>query len=151
MKTCRQYRRDGFTLIEALLAIGLFTIASAMLIQAAFNSVYAFEAIQSNSDKEQLYRYLLRSIIAIEDQETMEEGGDWQMPDETQANWEVVIEDAEMVDLYRVVISITLEEDDEAREFEVHLYRPDWSSVDGDREQLLNDRAKNLEERRDGY
>ncbi|WP_309385468.1 type II secretion system protein [Cerasicoccus frondis] len=151
MISSRQHRRNGFTLIEALLAIGLFTLASAMLIQAAYSSIYAYEAVQNNSDKEQYYRYVLRSIIAIEEQDTMEDGGDWNLPDDTLANWEAEIEDADMIDLFRVSIQITLEDEDEPRSFEVYLYRPDWSSVDGDREGLLNDRREKLEERRDGF
>lgn len=141
-----------------MLALGLFVIASAMLVQAAFNAIRAYEAVQSDSNHEQLYRFALRTIVAIAEQEEFEDGGEIRLPDDSQVNWEAEIEDTEMVDLFSVKLSLELDGgvgnsslEAETREYTIYLYRPEWASVDGDRGQLLEDRRQNLEKRRDGY
>ncbi|GHB97759.1 prepilin-type N-terminal cleavage/methylation domain-containing protein [Cerasicoccus arenae] len=156
MESSRQSLRTGFTLVEVLLALGLFALASAMLVQSATNAIRAYEAVQSNSNQEQMYRFMLRSIIAIEDREEVEDGGDWELPDESAASWEAEIEETEMLDLFRVTIQIEIESNssqsssDEPRSFEVYLYRPDWSEA-GEREQLLNERRDAWEDRNFGF
>lgn len=148
----------GFTLIEVLVALALFALASGILVTSALNAVRATEAVRSDSDQEQLFRFMLRSIIAIEDREELEDGGDWKLPDESQADWEAEVEDTEMVDLFKVTIQVNLDrgnfgasDDDVSRSYEVFLYRPDWESVDGNRDNLLEDRRQNLEDRRGNF
>ncbi|MGE9296446.1 MAG: prepilin-type N-terminal cleavage/methylation domain-containing protein [Puniceicoccales bacterium] len=147
-------RPNGFTLLEVLLALGLFAIASAALVQSASDALRAYDVVRTDSEREQMYRYLLRSIVSIEERDEMEDGGDLRLPDDTRADWEAEIEDGEMVDLFRVLITIELESDrfssgdEEVRTFEVLLFRPDWQMEDG--EGILDDRRKAMEDRRRG-
>lgn len=150
--------RRAFTLLETLVALSLFTVASALLVQSALNAVRAVEAVRSDSDQEQLFRFVLRTIMAIEDREAMEDGDDWELPDESTATWEVEIEETEMLDLFRVNVEIELDRgrfggsgEDITRNYQIFLYRPDWEYEDGNRDQILNDRRDNLEDRRAGF
>lgn len=154
----RQNHFTGFTLLEVLVSLGLFALASALLVQAALNAVRAYETVQSDSDQEQLFRFALRSIIAIEDREEIEDGGEIELPDDSTVDWEVEIEETEMVDLFQVSIQIELDggnfgesEEDITRNYQVYLYRPDWQTEDTNREDLLEDRRNNLEDRRAGF
>jgi len=147
------FRRSAFSLIEVLVAVGLFTLASAVLVQSAYDAVRAYETVRPDSQRDQLYRFVLRSILAIQEREEMEDGDEWELPDESRADWEVEIEDGEMLNLFRVMVTIRLQgdrfssvDDDEERRFEVMLFRPDWEMEDG--AGILDDRRNALEDRR---
>jgi len=147
--------RSAFTLLEVLLALGLFALASAVLVESVRNTLMAYESVRPDSQREQFFRFMLRSIVAIEDRAEMEDGGDWKLPDDSRADWEVEIEDGEMLNLFRANIVITLQADrfgggeGDERRFEVFLFRPDWEMEDG--AGVREDRQDALEDRRRGF
>lgn len=110
MKIARKHSAEGFTLIEFIVAVGLFAMASAILIQSVSDALTAYETVKSNSNREQLFRFAVRTIISIEDREEMEDGGDLEMPEGLNATWEVETEEADMVALYRATITIDLQD-----------------------------------------
>lgn len=145
---------SAFTLLEVLLALALFSIASALLVQSATDALRAFEAVKGNANEEQFYRFVLRQALAVENQEEFEDGNDVLLPDERSAHWEAEVEDAGMVDLYQARITVEIEgdrfssrDDAEPRVYAVYLYRPQWSAVDGDRADILEDRREAWEDR----
>jgi len=157
MPISRNISRRAFTLLEVLVALSLFAVASAMLVQSALNAVRAYELVQPESNREQMFRFVLRTIIATEDREEMEDGGDITLPDDSVANWEAEIEETQLLDLFLVTIEVELDDgfggsgEEITRSYQVHLYRPDWDYEDGNRDEILEDRRDNLEDRRAGF
>ncbi len=82
----------------------------------------------------------LRDVILNETERTkVEEGGHLALPDSRQMDWEAVVEEATVPDLFKVVVRgrITGTSNKDAEEFEqtLMLLRPTWSDA-GEREKL---------------
>lgn len=149
----------AFTLIEVLLALGLFVVATGILAGSLYSGLQAYRAAASDTLTENRYRLVLREVLQISDRTEFERGGLLRLPDDTRAHWEVQLGDNPvLLDLLEAQITVRLEGDlpvgggvvrepERERSFLLQLYRPDWMDVT-DRAQLLDDRRRALEERR---
>lgn len=154
-------RRCGFTLMEVLLAITLFVVASGVLAGAIYSGLQAYRGAQSDSVLENRYRLVLRQVLLISERTEFERGGTLRLPDGTQADWDATIEaDSQLLDLFNVNVVVRLSGDLPAsatttaaqsrheRDFNLYLHRANWSDS-GDRGRLLEERRRALEDRRE--
>lgn len=122
--------RDGFSLIEVVVAIALSGIAFFVLTQTFFNVLLTLESLESQSDYQKDVRFVRREIIQIADRDELEDGGEITTLDLGEAQWRVEIEETEIVDLFKVMLEIEFENPDgepiEYREI-LYLMRPTWS------------------------
>ena len=140
---------SGFTLIEALVSLAVFSMAATYLI-ATF--VSALEARERGLSPNNLYKDIqaVRMQLLLEPNvEAAEDGGDYPTLHQGEARWEAEIDPTEVVDLFRVSLQIEFNEpiNEAAGTYteELYLLRPTWSEAD-DRSDLL---AKKKEEHLD--
>lgn len=148
----------GFTLLEVLLSLALFTIATGILAGSLYSGLQAYRSARSDTQIENRYRLVLRQVLAISDRETFDGSGEVRLPDGDTADWETTLEQGELLDLFVARVSVRLRGDITAalpdaeladgRQFELLLYRPDWAEP-MERGHLLEDRRTALEKRRE--
>lgn len=156
-KTGARRARPGLSLIETLIALAIFVVAGAMLMESCANALRSLDAVKERDNREQLFRFAIRQIILIADRDEFESGGDIKTVDEQEVTWSSSIEETNIVDLFKVELTLahseeksfgsTLEE--EGRVETLYLLRPDWSDP-GDREALLEEKTEALESARSG-
>lgn len=137
--------RAGFSLIEVLLALVIFTAAAVGLTEAFVNTLTTLDTLNVESDRQGVLRFIRSQILQEPDRDTMEKGGEIQTLDLGKARWDVEIEETEVADLFRVELSIELNPP-EAKQSEnytdtLFLLRPTWSDP--------VDRSKIIAEARD--
>jgi len=143
--------RSAFTLVEVLIAMVIFASASAVLMSTFVNALLARE----RSANEDLLHADLRAVrmqLLLEPElEAAEDGGEYPTLNHGAARWEAEIEPTEVVDLFRVQLSVQLAgpEGGESSAYQETLYllRPTWSEAD-ERSQLLEDKRQALEDSR---
>ena len=131
--------RRGFTLLEVLVGIAILAMAAVVLGAAYVNTLGAHEAVARRAAAGSGMDYLRDAILNETERTKVEEGGHLALPDNRQLNWEAVVEEAPVPDLFKVVvrgrIAGTSSKDQEEFEQTLMLLRPTWSDA-GEREKL---------------
>ncbi|MDQ8202961.1 prepilin-type N-terminal cleavage/methylation domain-containing protein [Pelagicoccus sp. SDUM812003] len=147
--------RGGFTLLEVLVALGLFFMSVTFFSMAYLNTLNAMASVRVNQGLEQDLAIIRRQALLLSDVEEVEEGGDVITGQHGTARWRIEYEPTKVADLFFVRLSVELEPEDEEQGVseaveEFYLTRPTWSDpVERDelrtqtRERLL-DRQRNL-------
>lgn len=147
--------RRGFSLIESLVALAILSMAITVLTLAIHNTVTALESSPDRSKIESDLSFLRRYVLLAPDRETAEEGGQAETLSSGYGSWEVEIEPAEVLDLFKVSLTFRLEGEDSFDREEIvaseilWLLRPGWSLPE-ERDPLLEDRREVLRDRRSG-
>lgn len=150
---CRHHR--AFSLIEVLVALAILAMTIGVLSQAVTNGIRGLEAVQSDSEREQLYRFALRQVLLIEDREEIERGGDFSTPDGASITWNADIQETEVLDLFLLNVTLILPDTTSHSLFQrqpghienVYVFRPDWSDP-VDRSSLRTDKKDALDNER---
>lgn len=145
----------GLTLIEALIALALFSIAGAILIQSCVNALEGIKAVTEQDNRGQVYRFAIRQIVLIADREDVAAGGEMETIDEKKIIWNAEIEETNILDLFKVTLTLTHSDDQvfgktaaqEGHQEILYLLRPDWSERDA-WERLKQDKQEDLVARR---
>lgn len=146
--------RAGFTLIEVLVALAIFTLGVAALAGAFSNAMLALTGLEDESDVENELRFVRRQVIQIKELEELEKGGMVKVPNLGDVDWTAVVEPAAVADLFTVTLTFAAAPrtfDGERREWTQRLFllRPGWSDP-ADRSTLMNDRKNALDRERAG-
>ncbi len=124
-------RRRGFTLLEVIVALAIFISGISVLTIAYISTLGAINRVQINQSLEQDLAMIRRHALVLSDLEKVEEGGEVATGRHGLAQWEVEIEPAEVADLFRVTLFMTLDPEDEegvrAAQQQFYLTRPSWS------------------------
>ncbi len=124
------FPRNGFSLIEVVIAISIAGISFFLLTETFFNILLTLDSLEAQSDYQKDVRFVRREIIQIADREELEDGGEITTLDLGEATWEVELEETEIVDLFKVDLWIEFE-NPEGEPFEyrenLFLLRPTWS------------------------
>ncbi|MCW5548593.1 MAG: prepilin-type N-terminal cleavage/methylation domain-containing protein [Opitutaceae bacterium] len=120
--------RAAFTLLEVLVGIAILALAAVVLGAAYTNTLQAQHAVGRPDAGSEAWPYLSAVILTETTRETLEEGGEMELPDGRRLRWAAQIEAMPVPDLYRV--SLTGRHFDTGREFErrLMLLRPTWSA-----------------------
>ncbi len=147
----RRDRMRGFTLLEVLLALALFSIAGLVLAASYVNVLNNIEKVKVDQALEDELALVRAGILLQPDLEEIEKGGDVPTVSYGEAHWVATVVPSERIaDLFRVDLEIELEGDGErvpARTLTqtIYLLRPDWSDPT-DRDNLRSERRKEIEE-----
>ncbi len=143
--------RRGFTLIEVLLALALFSIAGLVLAAAYVNVLNSLEMVKLDQALEDELALVRTQVLLQPELEEVEAGGDIPTVNYGPARWTATVTPSERIaDLFRVDLEIELEgigEQVPARTFTQTLWllRPDWSEPT-DRDDLRAQRRKEIQE-----
>lgn len=144
-------RSSAFTLIEVLIALAVFAMASTYLMSTFVNALTARERSVSDDLLHADIQAVRMQLLLEPNLEDAEDGGDYPTLNHGEASWQAVIEPTEIVDLFTVELSIRFSEPAEGQSGEhvenLYLLRPTWSEGD-ERSDLLQDKKDALEDRR---
>lgn len=155
-RSCRFARNNpqrppAFTLIEVLIALTVFAMASTYLMSTFVNALSARERSVGDDVLHADIQAVRMQLLLEPNIEDAEDGGDYPTLNHGEARWQAFIEPTELVDLFEVELSIEFTEppeDSADRHLEtLYLLRPTWSEGD-ERSQLLEDKRQELERSR---
>ncbi len=150
MSQCRTV--SGFSLIEVVVALALFAMASVVLTASFVNALLAREHGQSNDLRHADIRAVRMQLLLEPNLNDAEEGDRYQTLNNGTANWQAAIEPTNVVDLFQVQLRIEFSEPQEQQEAthteSLYLLRPTWSKSD-ERSTLLQDKKDALQSSRD--
>lgn len=143
--------RCGFTLLEVLLALALFSIAGLVLAASYVTVLTNIEKVKVDQALEDELAFVRAQVLLQPELEEVEEGGDLPTVNYGMARWSATVVPSERIaDLFRVDLEIELEGDGELVPTRtitqsIHVLRPDWSEPT-DRQDLQAQRRKEIEE-----
>ena len=136
--------RGGFTLIEVLVALAVFTMAAVMLASAYLNILNGYE-IMSHSGEVNADLAFARSIVLTEpDRTKLEPGGQFDTADGNRATWNVEITSTNEADLFTVALTVEIPvvgHDPQQTTETFTVLRPTWT-VDAAEHDKLKEDAK---------
>lgn len=145
--------RDGFTLLEVLIAMTVFFTAVAFFSIAYLNTLSAINSVQVNQGLEQDLEVVRQKALLLADLDEFEEGGEVLTGEHGLARWRSEVEPTELADLFYVTLSIELdpenEEEPSSAEQSFYLLRPTWSDPT-ERETLRERTRERLADRQSG-
>jgi general secretion pathway protein I len=143
---------SGFSLIEVVVALALFAMASVVLTSSFVNALLAREHGQSNDLRHADIRAVRMQLLLEPNMDDAEDGDRYDTLNNGTANWEASIEPTNVIDLFEVQLSIEFSEpqEEQAATYTESLYllRPTWSKAD-ERSSLLRDKKDELQNARD--
>ncbi len=129
MKTNKQ----GFTILEVLVAVVIFAGAATVLVSSYVNILSNFEASRLKANFDEELAYVRGELQTISDIEEAEDGLDFDMGNGVTGNWYSEIEMTEIPNLFTVNLFVDMRDaDGERQQLEqlFYLLRPSWSEVD---------------------
>jgi general secretion pathway protein I len=143
---------SGFSLIEVVVALALFAMASVVLTSSFVNALLAREHGLSNDLRHADIRAVRMQLLLEPNLEDAEDGDRYETLNNGTANWEASIEPTEVVDLFQVQFRVEFSKPQEGQEpthlETLYLLRPTWSESD-ERSELLQDKKDALQDSRD--
>ena len=123
--------RQGFTLVEVLISLAIFALASVVLAAAYLNVLGGYQSVALRQQGEEEWK-LVRSVVLSEaDREKVEEGGRLQLSDSSSLRWTAKIEGTAIADLFAVTVrsepEFAVGSEIRVREQRILLLRPKWS------------------------
>ncbi len=137
----------GFTLVEVLASIAILAMAAVVLGAAYVNTLNAHHAVAVRATTGHEIDYLRDALLNEPERENVEKGGEVTLPDNRRLQWDAVVEEASVPDLFKVVVrgrvSASAKIEESSFEESLMLLRPTWSDP-AKREQLRTDWAKRI-------
>tara|TARA_B110000285_G_C15071022_1_gene587949 strand:+ start:306 stop:770 length:465 start_codon:yes stop_codon:yes gene_type:complete len=143
---------SGFSLIEVVVALALFAMASVVLTSSFVNALLAREHGQSNDLRHADIRAVRMQLLLEPNVDDAEDGDRYDTLNNGTANWEASIEPTNVIDLFEVQLRIEFSDPQEQQAAShaetLYLFRPTWSKSD-ERSDLLQDKKDELRSSRD--
>jgi general secretion pathway protein I len=145
--------RRAFTLIEVLVSLAIFALASVVLSVAYLNVIGSYRALDSQQRSDEDWKVLRAGVLTEPDLAKVEEGGRVVLPGGRELAWRAKVEPTEIADLFRLTLEGDVPAAGEAEAWQrtQHLYvlRPSWSDPaereklrDVTRQRLFQERVK---------
>lgn len=141
--------RNGFTLLEVLLALVIFTVAVVVLGASYLNVIGSYEHVRQNQAEEEDLQFVRSLVLQEREREEVERGGEVESLYLGWVRWQGYIYPTHVADLFQVVLDIEYESENAARTVtqEFHVLRPSWSDPN-ERQELREESRRRLEEAR---
>lgn len=149
----RGERTGGFSLLEVLLALALFALATMVLAGAYINVLNGLEGVKSDQALEQEMRWLRERVVMLTERAELERGGEIPTPDFGVAEWHATVTPSPtLADLFLVELTVSLGDgslERPRRELTERMWvlRPQWSEP-LEREKLRGEARNRIEEDR---
>ncbi|MEJ6524063.1 MAG: type II secretion system protein [Opitutales bacterium] len=143
--------RNGFMLIEVLIALALFGLSAVYLVDGAFIASRTIRVMKDTREMEQDLLWVRGEIFKESDYEKIKDGGDIQALSMGEVWWETEVEMSNVLDVYQVTLFLEYDGNEELgvdsgeRVSQMYLFRPSW----GTHSDFASERARLLEDKRD--
>lgn len=129
----RSHRRSGFSLIELLIALGVFAFAMVLISQTFFNILSALQRHEQQKQNINDLRFVRSQALLEADLDTFEDGGEIETLDSGRARWEADVEPTELPHFFRVQLRVMFSGSERTAAWEhaetLYLLRPTWSEA----------------------
>jgi prepilin-type N-terminal cleavage/methylation domain-containing protein len=130
-----QSQTKGFLLIEVVIALAIFAVATAVISQSFANGLFAKyqrEASLDTADKllflvDQVFKHIENEKIAKNDS-FLSNGGEMHFPDESCWQWKMRCQDTFIMGLFHISLDLTLPSGKE--EYQFYRYIKDWIDLE---------------------
>ncbi len=143
--------QSGFSFLEVLLALALFTLASAVLTTSLTTALSLRERSDAIDLAAQAVRLAREQLLLEPTREDAERGGDLDLPFGGRTRWRASMESTEIVNLFAVELTVSIEGVDAVSdgdyEYRLWLLRPTWS-LSEERTSLLDEKRRLIERER---
>ena len=145
-------------LIEVLIALALFALAAVYLVDGAFVGSRTMLQMKASKELDHDLLWARSEIFRETNYEKLKEGGELETVNIGEIVWEVEVEMTDIVDLYRVRLTLSWEGNSELniedgeREYVMLLLRPIWmnhSDFKTERQWLLEAKSEKIKELRE--
>ncbi len=142
----------AFTLVEVLVSLAIFGMATVVLGSAYVNVLQSYESIRKDQVHEAEIDFVFSRILSLETREDFEAGGSIETLHEGHFNWEARLEPTGVADLFRAEVRVNPPgRTEEGRRREVTrtfiVFRPGWQDAD-ERARLREETRERLEDAR---
>lgn len=145
----------AFTLLEILVALAIFALAAAAFVQALTAGTTVLTRERTTQNLAQNVRFALRQILLIQDEDELEEGGEFELPDGGYLDWEAEITPTDTLGLFQVDLTFAQEGEnasgeafDEETVSTIFVFRPTWGEAE-DKQQLEEDLRRRFSDLRE--
>ena len=146
--------KAGFTVIELLVAMGVFAMAAVFFTQAFVNTLAALDRREAQPVRTQAVQFVRSTVILEADLETFLDGGEIETLDAGTAFWNALVEPTEIPYLHEVKLTFEFSGTDQlpgwTHEETLHLLRPTWAEK-LDTDERFEDMAERIEDQRDDW
>jgi general secretion pathway protein I len=125
-------RRNGFTLLEVLVALAIFALAAVVLGSTYLNVLNAYHFANATDTRDEEVRFARAQLMAEPDRQKAEEGGDFEASGGGRVSWHAKIETSNTADVFEVTFTCEVAETDAKKTNRpvvetFMLLRPTWS------------------------
>ena len=125
--------KDGFSLLEIIIALAVFGMAMVTLGGAYINTISSMDRVQVDQGLEQDLNLVRMMALTKETIEELEDGGEIQSGSHGELSWSAEYEPTAVADLFEVILIIEYEDlkTEQMRELTQTLFltRPTWSDA----------------------
>jgi general secretion pathway protein I len=151
-----QFRRKkgaGFSMIEVLVALAIFTLMAIVLGATYLNILKAYEVAGRAVNRDEDVRFARAALLAEADLQLVERGADFAGANGRNVSWKAVVEPTSTADLFLVTFQCEITGPDlpkpETHEERFRVLRPTWSQP-ADRDKLRADAKMRIEKVQQG-
>lgn len=127
-------RRRGFTLLEVLAALMIFSVAAVVLAASYLNVLLGYEAVSRGAQVGEDFAFARQLVMNQSDRKKVEEGGDFQTANGRRVLWRAEVQATEVPDVFQVSFTCEIEEAGKPEPDKLtqvfRLLRPTWSAAD---------------------
>lgn len=95
-------KRRAFTLLEVMVALAIFAVATVALAAAYINVLNAYGVVGRSNIRDEDVRFARAQLLAEPDRQKAEEGGDFDAASGGRVRWRATIEQTNTADLFQV-------------------------------------------------
>lgn len=127
----KRARQSGFTMLEVLVALGIFALAAVVLAGAYINVLNGYEVAKRATVSDPDVQFARSQLLEQADVELARQGGEFAAPDGRAVRWTATIDPTESADLFLVTFECDIAANATVKEQKVkqvfRVLRPTWS------------------------